>query len=625
MICIMLLMVQTPVSLASEKDASEESLVMSEETAGGIITDFKDPAETVFWFEGEPTEQKLVAGLPAHLDAEVIPEDQDSAKGTKADSAKGTKTDSAKGTKTDSAKEKVSVRIPVTWEIVEDYGKTEYYFYSARPVLPKKYQLAKDLDPDMDVPWITLFRKASPTQMDEGEPETEIPVEKPQKMAPVYTEAEGSIPAEESLSPQEEGAEGSSVGGEDGDSINGGNTDSADSKSSAGGEGGKSINGTCSACKAFSSKASNGTEMLRRLMGDDGKKGSKAEEAASSTKSETGKAASDSKQKSAAKKSGSRHAGSTQKKIYNYLTKKMGLNMAAACAVMTNLYAESGMQPNNLENTYNARFGLSDSQYTSRVNKGKKHNGRYKTSSGSTRYFTRDYCGYGICQWTSLNRRKNLLKKAVKDDVSIGDLEMQLEFLKYELKNSYPQVWATLKGVPNNARGVYLAAMHFCISFEVPANTNATAASRARTALATYWKTYSGKSASVRGRSYLGLCGYSYPKSVKKGVGVTCGGHVISNYTIRKVSARIVTAKGRAVCRSTKRPGTNVYSLYNFDRSMTFSKLSPGSYIYIIRAKDSHGRSVKVEHAFRVSEGGKTIVSRGCAVRDITASSSERQ
>ena len=156
----------------------------------------------------------------------------------------------------------------------------------------------------------------------------------------------------------------------------------------------------------------------------------------------------------------------------------MGLNRAAACGVMTNLYAESGMQPNNLENRYNALYGLSDSQYTSRVNKGKKNNGKYTSGYGKTRYFTKDYCGYGICQWTSLGRRAGLLKLAVKKDVSIADLNMQLQFLQSELTNSYPQVWATLKNVPDNANGAYLAAVHFCAAFEIPANTNATAESR---------------------------------------------------------------------------------------------------------------------------------------------------
>ena len=52
---------------------------------------------------------------------------------------------------------------------------------------------------------------------------------------------------------------------------------------------------------------------------------------------------------------------------------------------------------------------------------------------------------------------------------------------------------------------------------------------------------------------------------------------------------------------------------------MTFSKLSAGTYTYVIKARDSHGKSVKVKHTFKVKEGGKTITCRGCAVKNLTA------
>ncbi len=311
-------------------------------------------------------------------------------------------------------------------------------------------------------------------------------------------------------------------------------------------------------------------------------------------------------------------SASQVRKIYNYLTRTMGLNMAAACGVMTNLYAESGMMSNNLENTYNYRFGLSDAEYTKRVNAGIKNNGKYKTGGGSTRYFTKDYCGYGLCQWTSLGRRASLLKLAVRKKVSISDSGMQLEFLKSELANSYQQVWGTLRGVPNNAAGAYLAAAHFCLAFEVPANTNSTAASRARTALSTYWKTYSGKSASAKGTSYLGICGYTYPKSVKTGKGMTCSGHVISNYTIKSVTAKIVSSKGSTIYSSTRKPGGMVYSLYNFDNSMKFAKLSAGTYTYVITARDSSGKKVTAKHAFHVSSSASTVALRGCATSNVS-------
>ena len=480
--CIMLITIQAPVSFGAE--ASEELGVPA-----AVVTGFLPLEQTEFCYEGEPSEEELVAGLPGELDVTLEGDEN-------------------------------VWTIPVSWEIVEDFADTSYYFYSVRPVLPEEYVLAEGMDPSIDVPWITVFREPSAEEIEYGEAEPEIPVEDPDLLPPVYTEE-----AAQSL-----------------------------------------------------------VQPLQELLA-----GCFEESFA---------------------------ASSYEEKIYHYLTEKMGLNMAAACGVMTNLYAESGMQPNNLENTYNYRYGLSDKEYTRRVNKGRKHGGRYTSGYGSTRYFTRDYCGYGICQWTSLNRRKALLKYALKKDVSIANLNMQLGFLKKELKTSYPQVWATLKKVPNNATGVYLSAAHFCASFEIPANTNNTAASRARTALRTYWKKYSGKDSSANGTSRMGICGYTYPKHVRKGKGMTVSGHVISNYNVSSVTAKILNAKGKAVYSKTRKPYTTVYSLYNFDNNMLFAKLPKGTYTYVIKVKDTHGNQFRVKHGFKVTKGGETIIVRGCATKN---------
>ncbi len=157
---------------------------------------------------------------------------------------------------------------------------------------------------------------------------------------------------------------------------------------------------------------------------------------------------------------------------------------------------------------------MTDREYTKAVDKGK---GKYKTPAGKKRSFNTDYFGYGLCQWTSLGRRAKLLNKALEKKVSIGDADMQLEFMIEELQKSYPAVWKTLQSVPDNAAGAYLAAQHFCLAYEIPANTVAVAASRGKAVLNGYWRTYGGKAANPTAKSYMGLCGYSYPDAVKKG------------------------------------------------------------------------------------------------------------
>ena len=76
-----------------------------------------------------------------------------------------------------------------------------------------------------------------------------------------------------------------------------------------------------------------------------------------------------------------------EEKIWNYLVGK-GLSEAGAAGLMGNLYAESGLRPNNLQNSYEKSLGYSDEAYTAAVD------------SGSYGNFVRDSAGYGLAQWT---------------------------------------------------------------------------------------------------------------------------------------------------------------------------------------------------------------------------------
>lgn len=62
--------------------------------------------------------------------------------------------------------------------------------------------------------------------------------------------------------------------------------------------------------------------------------------------------------------------GSTnEEKIWNYL-KANGLSDYGVAGLMGNLYAESGLRPNNLQNSYEGKLGMADDEYTSLVDKG---------------------------------------------------------------------------------------------------------------------------------------------------------------------------------------------------------------------------------------------------------------
>jgi hypothetical protein len=81
-----------------------------------------------------------------------------------------------------------------------------------------------------------------------------------------------------------------------------------------------------------------------------------------------------------------------EKEIWDFL-KQAGLNDYACAGLMGNLFAESGLNPKNLEDTYNRKLGYTDEEYTKEVD------------NGSYTNFVNDCAGYGIAQWTYHTRK----------------------------------------------------------------------------------------------------------------------------------------------------------------------------------------------------------------------------
>ena len=125
-----------------------------------------------------------------------------------------------------------------------------------------------------------------------------------------------------------------------------------------------------------------------------------------------------------------------EERIWNFLVGN-GLSKAGAAGLMGNLYAESGLNPKNLQNSYERKLGLADDSYTAAVD------------NGSYRNFICDSAGYGLAQWTYWSRKQNMLEFARAAGKSIGDLEMQLDFLLKELSEGYNGVLKTLKTTGN--------------------------------------------------------------------------------------------------------------------------------------------------------------------------------
>ena len=122
----------------------------------------------------------------------------------------------------------------------------------------------------------------------------------------------------------------------------------------------------------------------------------------------------------------------SEEMVWNYLFKQIG-NEYGVAGLMGNLYAESGLRPNNLQNSTEKRIGHTDASYTAAVD-----NGNYTQ-------FVTDCVGYGLAQWTSAGRKQNLFNYIKSHGKSIGDMEGQLEFLIEEMRTGYKKVWNTLK------------------------------------------------------------------------------------------------------------------------------------------------------------------------------------
>ncbi|MCM1439698.1 MAG: phage tail tip lysozyme [Roseburia sp.] len=167
-------------------------------------------------------------------------------------------------------------------------------------------------------------------------------------------------------------------------------------------------------------------------------------------------------------------------KIIWDILKAAGFTDIEAAGIMGNLYGESGIIPNNLQNTYNTKFGMTDVEYTNAVDK------------GTYTKFVTDSAGYGIAQWTNSTRKKNLLDYAKATKKSIGDINMQGEFLVKEIKG----MTAVMNGL-KAASTVRAASDVVLQKFEIPAKLATAAEEEKRAATrASYGMMYYNKYAS---------------------------------------------------------------------------------------------------------------------------------
>ena len=99
---------------------------------------------------------------------------------------------------------------------------------------------------------------------------------------------------------------------------------------------------------------------------------------------------------------------------WNYLF-AMGLTKDQVIAVIANMHAEGELSPTNRQNTKDNK-AIEDPDYI---------------------FLTDDNVGYGICQWTFKGRKEGLQNIANEMGKKVSDLDVQLEYFRYEMEESY--------------------------------------------------------------------------------------------------------------------------------------------------------------------------------------------
>lgn len=137
--------------------------------------------------------------------------------------------------------------------------------------------------------------------------------------------------------------------------------------------------------------------------------------------------------------------------IWKYFENK-NFTPYAIAGIMGNMEAESGFNPNNLENSKNISLGMTDEEYTEKVD-----TGIYKN-------FIDDQAGYGLVQFTFWSLKKELYDLCQNRNKSIADINCQLDCIYQQLKSR------KLDELLNNSKSVREASDIFLLKYERPKN-----------------------------------------------------------------------------------------------------------------------------------------------------------
>lgn len=250
--------------------------------------------------------------------------------------------------------------------------------------------------------------------------------------------------------------------------------------------------------------------------------------------------------------------------VFNYVTGNMGLNSAAACGILANMYAESALNPKNSCTDTNG-----------------------KTS-------------YGLCQWNG-SRYTNLKRWCSEQGLDYKTVSGQVRFLEYELNSTaYRGILNYLKNVEDSASGAYDAAYYVCYHFEQPAKRATRSVERGNLAKNTYWSVYG--LLNDKGNAKPQLSDQTIPaETMEYGTYFTVKGNIYCSDNLTSVTAGVYNEAGELVTGKRVEPKTTLYKLSELDSEILFSRVEVGHYTYRVTATTAKENETLLNQAFEVT------------------------
>lgn len=185
-------------------------------------------------------------------------------------------------------------------------------------------------------------------------------------------------------------------------------------------------------------------------------------------------------------------------RVWKFLKTK-GFNDYACAGIIANLYCESGLNPKNLQDSYQVKLGFTDDSYVAAID-----NGSY-----SREQFANDGAGAFLAQWTFNTRKRSLYDFAKQRGASIGDLDTQLDFFYKELSESYTSLYKTLTTV----KSVSDAVVAVMLKYECPYDQSVSAQNRRISIGNKYYTQFTTNS--MKGAGSMGYLYFTKGQSVK--------------------------------------------------------------------------------------------------------------